>query len=123
MTATRKMLALGAVVVLLVSLIGGLIAERAYRTFAGWPDPADPGVTLHDVEVSVARRLPLPELTETELAARLAHGNVVVFDVREADEFTQSHLVGAQICQPRHSASASAPKWQAAPSCSTAPLA
>jgi hypothetical protein len=37
-------------------------------------------VTLNDVEMIVARRLPLPELTETQLAARLALGNRVRHD-------------------------------------------
>jgi rhodanese-related sulfurtransferase len=106
MIAQRKMLALGVAAALVTSLIGGLVAASVYRTYAGWPDPANPNVTLHDVEVSVARRLPLPELTEAELTARLALGNVVLFDVREADEFSQSHLVGARRIDPNLSAEA-----------------
>jgi rhodanese-related sulfurtransferase len=100
MTAHRKVLALGAAVAVLASVIGGFVATSAYRNYGGWPDPANPNVTLNDVEVGVARRLPLPELTETELAARLALGNVVIFDVRETDEFAQSHLAGAQRIDP-----------------------
>jgi rhodanese-related sulfurtransferase len=106
MTAKRKILALGVAAAVLVSFIGGFVATSVYRSYAGWPDPTNPNVTLHDVEVSVARRLPLPELTEAELAARLALGNVVLFDVREADEFTQSHLVGARRIDPNLSVEA-----------------
>jgi rhodanese-related sulfurtransferase len=57
-------------------------------------------VTLNDVEASVTRRLPVPELSDAELAARLASGDIVVFDVREADEFAQSHLAGARRIDP-----------------------
>ena len=97
--------ALGSTVALLAA-IGVYTATGAYRAHAVWPDPTNPSVTLDDVEASVARRLPGPELTDAELVARLARGNVVVFDVREADEFTQSHLAGAHRIDPGLSAEA-----------------
>jgi rhodanese-related sulfurtransferase len=104
--ANRKVLALGIAVVLLAGMIGGTIARGAYRSYAGWPDPTNPNVTLDDVEATVARRLPVPELTDGELVAKLALGNVVVFDVREADEFAKSHLAGAHRIDPDMSAEA-----------------
>jgi rhodanese-related sulfurtransferase len=106
MTALRRTLARAGAVTILASLIAGFVATSAYRNYAGWPDPANPNVTLNDVETIVARRLPLPELTETELAARLALGKVILFDVRETDEFSRSHLPGARRIDPNLSAEA-----------------
>jgi rhodanese-related sulfurtransferase len=39
---------------------------------------------------------PVPAISVTELRARLAHGGVVLIDVREPDEFEIGHIEGAR---------------------------
>jgi rhodanese-related sulfurtransferase len=71
----------------------------------GLPDPADPRTTMEAVEQAVARLLPVPEITGAELARRLAAGErVVLFDVREAEEYAQSRIPGALRVPPEASA-------------------
>jgi rhodanese-related sulfurtransferase len=67
-------------------------------------DPRDPRVTLSDVEATVARRFKLPEIDHDALKARLGASTTVLFDVREPDEFAQSHLPGARRIDPAMSA-------------------
>ncbi len=68
---------------------------------SGLPDPADPRTTMEAVERAVARLLPVPEITAAELARRLASGDrMVLFDVREAEEYAQSHIPGALRVSP-----------------------
>jgi len=68
----------------------------------GLPDPADAATTLADVERAVTRLIPVPEITPAELAPRL--GGMVLFDVREPEEFALSHLPGAHLLSPGLSA-------------------
>ena len=83
-------------------------------------DPTNPQVTLATVEATVAQKYPLPELTDAQLAGRFSgsagqgstgegspseapsgHGTSdLLFDVREPDEFAQSHLPGARRIDP-----------------------
>jgi rhodanese-related sulfurtransferase len=72
----------------------GLVSWRRLAP-GSLPDPTDPGVSLSAVEAAVSRRFPVPEITAADLAARLPAGGVVLFDVRERDEFETSHLPGA----------------------------
>jgi rhodanese-related sulfurtransferase len=49
----------------------------------------------------VARLLPVPEITAAQLAQLLAAGErVLLFDVREAEEYAQSHIPGALRVPP-----------------------
>lgn len=69
-------------------------------------DPANPSVGLADVEATVSRRYKVPEMSSAVLAGRLSAPDVVLFDVREADEFAQSHIAGAQRVDPGMTAQA-----------------
>jgi rhodanese-related sulfurtransferase len=82
-------------------------AALAWPWRRGLPDPADPRTTMQDVEAAVARLLPVPEITSAELARRIAAGErIVLFDVREPDEYAQSRIPGAIRVPPDASASA-----------------
>ena len=77
--------------------LGGLAwVSSAARPF----DPANPRVTLADIEATVSQKYPVPEVTGTELADRLGRADTLLFDVREPDEFAQSHLTGARRIDP-----------------------
>lgn len=77
---------------------GGALAWPWRR---GLPDPADPRTTMQDVEDAVARLLPVPEITATEVARRIDVGErIVLFDVREAAEYAQSRIPGALRVPP-----------------------
>ena len=67
-------------------------------------DPANPNVSLANIEAVVSRRYRVPEMTSTVLAGQLDKPETVVFDVREPDEFAQSHIAGAQRVDPSLSA-------------------
>jgi rhodanese-related sulfurtransferase len=69
-------------------------------------DPTDPRVSLADVETKVERRFSVPELTDAALVTALAQPGTMLFDVREASEFEQSHLQGAKRIDPGMSANA-----------------
>jgi rhodanese-related sulfurtransferase len=69
-------------------------------------DPTNPSVTLSDIETRVDRRFGVPELTDAALVTALATSGTVLFDVREADEYEQSHLQGATRIDPGMSADA-----------------
>lgn len=90
---------------LLLAGTGGMVvsagAALAWPWRGGLPDPADPATTKHDVEVAVARLLPVPEITSVELARRkLAGERILLLDVREPAEFAQSRIPGALRVQP-----------------------
>lgn len=88
-----------------LALAGG--AALAWPWRRGLPDPADPRTTMQEVEAAVARLLPVPEITATELARRIAAGeNVVLLDVREPAEYAQSRIPGALRLPPEASAAA-----------------
>ena len=74
-------------------------------------DPTNPKVTLRDVEATVSRLYRVPEIDANTLTANLSKPNVVVFDVREEDEFAKSHLPGARRIDPGMSAEAFMAKY------------
>lgn len=70
-----------------------------------WPltgglDPTNPRVGLADIEATVSQRYKVPEMSSAVLAGRLSAPDMVLFDVREADEFAQSHIAGARRVDP-----------------------
>jgi rhodanese-related sulfurtransferase len=90
---------------LLLAGTGGMVvsagAALAWPWRGGLPDPADPRTTMQDVEAAVARLLPVPEITSTELARRQAAGErILLLDVREPAEYAQSRIPGALRVQP-----------------------
>lgn len=96
---------------LLLAGTGGIVvsagASLAWPWRGGLPDPADSATTKHDVEVAVARLLPVPEITSAELARRKVAGEpILLLDVREPDEFAQSRIPGALRVQPGAAADA-----------------
>ena len=81
--------------------LGALVwMSSAVRPF----DPVNPLVTLADIEATVSQKYPLPEVTDTGLADRVGRADTLLFDVREPDEFAQSHLLGARRIDPEMSA-------------------
>jgi rhodanese-related sulfurtransferase len=90
---------------LILLAAAGLAATGAlafgWRWPAGLPDPADPRTTLAEVEAAVSRLLPVPEITPEGLARLMASGAPhVLFDVREPEEYAQSHIPGAIRLDP-----------------------
>ena len=91
---------------------GGVLAVVALAGSAwlwlavGGLDPANPRVGLSDIEVTVSQRYKVPEMSSAVLSGRLNAPDIVVFDVREADEFAHSHIAGAQRIDPGMSAQA-----------------
>jgi rhodanese-related sulfurtransferase len=97
-------LVFGLAIALLAMQLGA--AAEAWRLPWSLPDPADPSVTLSDVERSVASKYPVPEIGGRELAARIGARDVVLFDVRERAEYETSHLAGAIHVAPGTSGAA-----------------
>ena len=84
---------------------GGVALAWPWRR--GMPDPADPRTTMQDVEAAVAHLLPVPEITSAELARRVSAGErILLFDVREPDEYAQSRIPGALRVSPGATAEA-----------------
>ncbi|MDO9503504.1 rhodanese-like domain-containing protein [Falsiroseomonas sp.] len=93
----RRRLLLAGTGVLVVSAGAAL----AWPWRRGLPDPADPGTTMQDVEASVTRLLPVPEITSADLARRIASGErILLLDVREPAEYAQSRIPGALRVSP-----------------------
>ena len=90
---------LGLVAATALVLAGSAWVSGAGRSF----DPVNPRVTLADIEASVSQKYPVPEVTGAELADRLGRADTLLFDVREPDEFAQSHLLGARRIDPEMS--------------------
>jgi rhodanese-related sulfurtransferase len=83
----------------------GILAWNASRPLAPWTlDPADPRVSLEDVEREVIRRYPVPDIAPSALAAMLARGDATLFDVRTLEEYEAGHLPGAIRIEPGTSA-------------------
>jgi rhodanese-related sulfurtransferase len=95
---SRRRLALIAAIALALGAAAWM--SGAARQF----DPANPRVTLADIEATVLRKYPVPEVTDKSLSELLGRADTLVFDVREPDEFAQSHLTGAQRIDPEMSA-------------------
>lgn len=71
---------------------------------AGSFDPANPQTTLTEIEDTVSTRSPVPEITDKMLRPALSDPNTLTFDVREPEEYKQSHLAGAHRVDPGMSA-------------------
>lgn len=69
-------------------------------------DPTNPRVTLSDIERTVSKRFPVPEVSAMELAPQVGGDTAVLFDVRTREEFDQSHIAGAIWVDPDMSAEA-----------------
>lgn len=89
--------------------LAGAAVATAVLVFAltVWPrvsglDPTNPKVELSDIEATVARTYRVPEISNVALAS--LSKDTVLFDVREADEFAQSHIAGATRIDPAMSA-------------------
>jgi rhodanese-related sulfurtransferase len=93
----RRLYALAAAAILTISVIAG---ARWYKMSVFSLDPADPAVTLAEVERAVSATFEAPEITATRLAGEIARGGILLFDVREDAEFDQSHIEGAHHILP-----------------------
>jgi rhodanese-related sulfurtransferase len=84
-----------------IAALGGaiMIAGGPLRG-AGWPDPGNPATSLADVEAAVSRQYPVPEVTGAAFEGLQTQGDVVIFDVREASEYQQSHIERAVRVEP-----------------------
>lgn len=93
---------LGLTAALLLLTAGAVgLAPILAPTLAPWTlDPADPRVSLEDVEREVIRRYPVADVTSATLAGMIARGNVTLFDVRTPEEFASGHLPGAIRVEP-----------------------
>jgi rhodanese-related sulfurtransferase len=67
-------------------------------------DPADPAVSLDDVEREVIARYRVADITPAALARMLASGEVLLFDVRTPEEHEAGHLPGALRVDPDETA-------------------
>lgn len=102
----RGMVAIGGVLAAALLAIG-LMACLPQLQFGPWPNPSDPNTTLADVERAVTRNIPVPEITAAALrssAGSTGADDLVLFDVREPAEYSQSHIAGAQRIDPSMSA-------------------
>jgi rhodanese-related sulfurtransferase len=87
---------------------GGALAVGAVLFFLAVPpvyepwllNPADPSVSLEDVERAVIRRYPLPDITPASLARKMNAGAVLLFDVRTEEEYAAGRLPGAIRVEP-----------------------
>jgi len=97
----RRMRALAAVAAIAGALLAAALTWTLMTVPGPWRlDPADPRVSLADVEREVARRHPVPDIAPAALAPMLAGGKVVLFDVRTEEEFAAGHLPGAIRVEP-----------------------
>jgi rhodanese-related sulfurtransferase len=104
----RRRLASAAIIAALA--IAGVIAWAPHLV-SGWPDPADPDTTLAQVEAAVSRNIPVPEMSSPTLREAIAGADTVMFDVREPEEFEQSHIAGASRIDPGLSTEAFAARF------------
>lgn len=95
------MRARAAVAAIAGTLLAAALTWTVMTVPAPWRlDPTDPRVSLDDVEREVAQRYPVPDIASASLARMLAGGDVVLFDVRTAEEFAAGHLPGAIRVEP-----------------------
>lgn len=86
-------------------LLAAALTWRVSPALLPWTlDPANPGVTLADVEREVARRWQVTEIATDDLARRMQSQDVTLFDVRTVAEFELGHLQGAIRVDPDTSA-------------------
>lgn len=82
-----------------------ILVSTTSPALAPWTlDPADPRVSLEDVEREVIRRYPVPDIAPATLAAMLSRGEATLFDVRTQEEYEAGHLPGAIRIEPGTSA-------------------
>jgi rhodanese-related sulfurtransferase len=87
--------------VLLLAAGAVSLTPRIAPSLAPWTlDPADPKVSLEDVEREVIRRYPVADVTSATLASMIGRGDVTLFDVRTPEEFDSGHLLGAIRVEP-----------------------
>jgi len=97
----RRMRVLAAVAAIAGALLAAALTWTLVTAPGPWRlDPADPRVSLDDVEREVAQRYPVPDIASATLARMLASGDVVLFDVRTTEEFAAGHLPGAIRVEP-----------------------
>jgi rhodanese-related sulfurtransferase len=82
-----------------VALIVGIATSRSW-SLSSLPDPTDTHVSLSDIERAVAAIYPVPEILASDVADNLGRREVVLFDVRDRQEFETSHLPGAINIDP-----------------------
>jgi rhodanese-related sulfurtransferase len=63
-------------------------------------DPTDPNTTLAHIEIEVARRYRIDEITARDLRDFLNRTGTTLFDVRTAEEFDLGHLPNAIRVEP-----------------------
>lgn len=93
----------GAALALAAALCAGLLGPGVERHRL---DPSDPTLGLTDVERAVEAKFGAPQLSAAELAALGRDRGVVLFDVREREEYARSHIPGAVHIPPDMSAQA-----------------
>jgi rhodanese-related sulfurtransferase len=102
---TKRALLIGAAGGLALVAGAAALVSAASPTLRPWTlDPADPQVSLDDVEREVIRRYPVPDIAPSTLAAMLARGEATLFDVRTQEEYEAGHLPGAIRIEPGSSA-------------------
>lgn len=95
---------LGAGMLLMAAAVFGSLFALSPNLRPWTLDPADPRVTLEDVEREVIRRFPVDDVLPSTLAAMAAKGDIALFDVRTEEEFELGHLAGAIRVEPGSSA-------------------
>jgi len=93
---------MGALAGAVLATVVVLLLGRAPPHLKPWTlDPANPAVSLADVEQEVIRRFATRDITPASLAQKLDAGEVVLFDVRTEEEFAAGHLPGAIRVDPQ----------------------
>lgn len=96
-TSRREVVTLAKLVC--VALVLGIATLRSL-SLSSLPDPTDTHVSLSDIERAVAAIYPVPEILASDVAQVLGRHDVVLFDVRDRQEFETSHLPGAINIDP-----------------------
>lgn len=88
-----------------------LSACDARSVYIAWPDPNDASTTLADVEATVSRKIPVPEITAPDLREALSQTSTLTFDVREPGEYAHSRIAGSTRIDPGLSPEAFAARY------------
>lgn len=101
----KRALLIGALAGAALAAGAAVLVSQASPSLAPWTlDPANPRVSLEDVEREVIRRYPVPDIAPSTLAAMLARREATLFDVRTREEYEAGHLPGAIRIEPGSSA-------------------
>lgn len=87
-----------------VGCAGAAAGLALYRFPVGMLDPSNPRVSLADVEGFITRRFGVSEITVAAVAGRIERNDLLLFDVRTADEFQRGHLPAAIRVDPDETA-------------------